>query len=139
MAAVPIFVDEILVRWGGRVMEEPAFRALPETFRTRSLQIDWHSYLVPFEITEADYFNHSCDPNAGLQGPRTLVAMRPIKKGEVIAYDYAMSDSSNYDEFPCACGSPQCRQRVTGEDWKRPDLQAKYRGFFSPYLAQKIG
>jgi len=28
--------------------------------------------------------------------------------------------------------------RLTGQDWRRPDLQERYRGFFSWYLARKI-
>jgi hypothetical protein len=28
---------------------------------------------------------------------------------------------------------------VTGEDWRRPDLQARYAGWFSRYLADRIG
>ena len=137
-ADVPIFENEILVRWSGRVLDKPAFLQIPEEFRSRSVQVDEDRYLVPFEISSADYFNHSCNPNAGLQGPRTLIAMRAIKKGEPICYDYAMSDGSPYDEFDCRCGSPPCRGKVTGEDWKRPELQTRYEGFFSPYLANRI-
>jgi hypothetical protein len=49
-----------------------------------------------------------------------------------------MSDGSPYDEFDCACGSPLCRGRVTGDDWQRHDLQARYAGYFSPYLQRRI-
>lgn len=137
-ADVPIFESEILVRWQGRVLNFSDFSQTPESFRTRSVQVGEDQYLVPFEITHADYFNHSCDPNAGLQGPRTLIALRPIKKGEPICYDYAMTDGSPYDEFSCRCGVPHCRGRVTGEDWKQQSLQERYRGFFSPYLSERI-
>jgi hypothetical protein len=27
---------------------------------------------------------------------------------------------------------------LTGKDWQRPDLQRRYAGFFSAYLAEKI-
>jgi hypothetical protein len=27
---------------------------------------------------------------------------------------------------------------VTGEDWRRPDLWARYAGHFSPYLERRI-
>ena len=30
------------------------------------------------------------------------------------------------------------RKHVTGNDWKRPDLQQRYAGWFSSYLARKI-
>lgn len=137
-ADVPIFEHEILVRWQGRVLSSREFAATSETFRARSIQIGEEQYLVPFEITSANCFNHSCDPNAGLQGPRTLVAMRPIKKGEPICYDHSMSNGSPYDGFSCRCGTQTCRGKVTGNDWKLPPLQERYRGFFSPYLVERI-
>jgi hypothetical protein len=66
------------------------------------------------------------------------VAMRDIAVDEEICFDYAMSDSSDYDEFECGCGSPNCRKRISGSDWKKPELQKRYKGYFSPYLQQRI-
>jgi hypothetical protein len=67
-----------------------------------------------------------------------LVAMRDIEPGEEICFDYAMSDSADYDEFDCVCGTELCRKVVTGADWKRPELQERYRGFLSSYLERRI-
>jgi hypothetical protein len=36
------------------------------------------------------------------------------------------------------CGSPNCRGLITEEDWKIPELQKKYDGYFSWYLQEKI-
>jgi hypothetical protein len=71
-------------------------------------------------------------------GQIVVVAMRPIMPGEEICFDYAMTDGSPYDEFDCACGSPTCRGRVSGDDWRRPELWARYQGYFSPYLQRRI-
>jgi hypothetical protein len=38
----------------------------------------------------------------------------------------------------CDCGRPSCRRVVDGRDWQRPDLQERYRGYFSWYLQQKM-
>ena len=64
--------------------------------------------------------------------------MQPIASGEEICFDYAMCDSTPYDEFECVCGVPLCRGRVTQNDWTRPELQNRYQGYFSPYLARRI-
>jgi len=88
--------------------------------------------------SSADYFNHSCNPNCGLDSPISLVAMRDIEVGEEACFDYAMSDSSDYDEFECHCGAPNCRKTITGRDWMLPELQERYFGFFSPYLQRRI-
>jgi uncharacterized protein len=37
-----------------------------------------------------------------------------------------------------ACGTSSCRHRIHGRDWQRPDLQERYRGWFSWYLDRKI-
>jgi hypothetical protein len=64
--------------------------------------------------------------------------MRDIEPGEELTFDYAMCDGSRYDEFDCYCGGAHCRGRVTGEDWRRPELWQRYEGYFSPYLARRI-
>jgi hypothetical protein len=64
--------------------------------------------------------------------------MRDIEVGEELTFDYAMTDASDYDEFTCLCGVPMCRGIVTGADWRDPVLQAKYHGYFSQYLMQRI-
>jgi hypothetical protein len=38
----------------------------------------------------------------------------------------------------CSCGRPACRRVVDGRDWMRPDLQERYRGYFSWYLQRKM-
>lgn len=89
------------------------------------------------ELEDVDFVNHSCDPTCGIQGSLRLIARRDIEPGEEISFDYAMSESSDF-EMECHCGSAHCRGKITGEDWKRNDLQKKYQGYFSDYLQKKI-
>jgi hypothetical protein len=91
----------------------------------------------------ADYFNHSCDANAGFKGQIFLVAMQGIRRGEEVTFDYAMVVSPSIEseivfEMDCRCGSRRCRKRITEDDWRRPHVQAQYRGFFSQYIEEKI-
>lgn len=39
------------------------------------------------------YINHSCNPNCGLRGEITFVAMREIQKDEEVTFDYAFLDT----------------------------------------------
>ncbi|MBU2613459.1 hypothetical protein KJ925_03335 [Patescibacteria group bacterium] len=48
-----------------------------------------------------------------------------------------MSEASDYT-MTCACGTERCRKTVTGNDWKIPDLQKRYAGYFSDYIQRKI-
>jgi len=89
------------------------------------------------ELEDADFINHSCDPNCGINGSLKIVAMKDIKQGEEITIDYAMCESSNYSII-CKCGSSICRKIITGDDWKKKELQEKYNGYFSDYIKKKI-
>ena len=130
---------EVLVVWGGNVVTEELLEQLPPVMQHHSVQIDEGLYLATVDGLEpADYVNHSCEPNLGLRGQITLVALRDIQPDEEACFDYAMTDSTPYDEFECHCGLPNCRKVITGHDWKMPELWAKYQGYFSPYLQRRI-
>lgn len=138
-AIAPIPKDELLVVWGGVIVITEELYRLPDFARDRSLQVDEDHHLCSGMLDhDADCVNHSCDPNAGLRGQISLVALRDILPDEQICFDYAMSDSHPEFTMPCACGSPLCRGKITGEDWQLPDLQQRYKGYFSPYLQRKI-
>jgi len=104
------------------------------------LQIDEDKFLITVDGESPSYYgfiNSSCDPNCGIRESRRIVAMRDIMKDEEIAFDYAMSESSDF-KMPCLCGSDNCRKFITGDDWKIKDLQVRYKGFFSEYIQRKI-
>lgn len=87
--------------------------------------------------------NHSCDPNCGIEDGTNLIALRDIKIGEEIIYDYCMTDA-NFEgllcaktpSFKCLCGFRLCRKTITGDDWKSKKLQEKYKGYFSKYIEE---
>jgi len=86
-----------------------------------------------------NYINHSCDPNIGYEGDSCLVTMRDIEAGEMICYDYAMSetDPEAFPEFECECGSQYCRGRIKPTDYQLPELQQRYSGRFLSYVTKK--
>lgn len=134
-----ISAGELLVIWGGDIVTGEQLHQLPDYQQVHGIQVEENVYQVPtVENDPADLINHSCAPNAGLSGQIALVAMRPIAPAEEVTFDYAMSDGSPYDEFECGCGTSTCRRYVTGDDWRRPELQKRYAGYFSPYLQKRI-
>jgi hypothetical protein len=138
-AAEPIAAGETVAAFGGYVMTAAGLEHLDDDQRSRSIQIDEDLYMAPSVSPEpGDFVNHSCEPSCGLRGSIMVVAMRAIAVGEELTFDYAMCDSSPYDEFVCECGAPTCRRLITGGDWQDPELQQRYEGWFSPYLAQRI-
>ena len=134
----PIARDEIVALWGGKVLSADEIDRDMPNFTQQILQIEDGFYLMSPAMEPSDCFNHSCTPNLGLSGQIGLIAMRAIDVGEEVCLDYAMCDGSDYDEFDCSCGSPNCRGRITGQDWKIPELWERYEGYFSPYLQRRI-
>jgi uncharacterized protein len=134
----PIEAGELVVVWGGEVVHASRLNTLTPAERLLTIQVEEDLYLVSARDGAADWVNHSCDPNCGLRGQIALVALRRLEPGEEICFDYAMSDGTPYDEFDCGCGAKHCRGRITGEDWRRPELWKRYRGHFAPYLQRRI-
>lgn len=130
---------ELIGVWSGRIISAEALDELSEEIRRHTVQVEEGLYLASYSQAEPpDFINHSCEPNAGLNGQIAIVALNRIHPGEEVTIDYAMCDGSPYDEFECACGSAACRGRVTGEDWRNPELWERYAGHFSPYLERRI-
>jgi hypothetical protein len=68
------------------------------------------------------------------------MAWRDIEANEEITTDFVIFQSfPKYLLEPCNCGSSNCRGRMTGNDWKLPELQERYRGYFTAYIERLIG
>jgi len=129
----------VIATFGGTASTQHGLRRYPAERVSRSIQVETDLFFVgPVEREPGDSINHSCEPNCGMRNATQVAAMRDIQIGEELTFDYAMSDMAAYDEFECSCGAPLCRRRVTCLDWKSPTLQAKYEGFFSPYIEREI-
>jgi len=64
-----------------------------------------------FKFNTARLINHSCNPNCEVFGEGLKIwvyAMKDIKKGEELSYDYGFSFDENFREFPCNCRSKNC-------------------------------
>ncbi len=130
--------DEIVSVWGGEIYTREQLTQLPEPYQRYVMQVEDDFFLGGEGEDDTNYFNHSCEPNVGFAGQMVLLAMRDIARDEELCFDYAMCDGSAYDEFDCECGAPTCRKRVRGDDWQKPELWERYRGYFLPYLQRRI-
>jgi len=93
---------------------------------------------VPMSEIEENYVNHSCNGNCWYQNGELLIAMKDIKAGDEIAYDYALTECNPEWSLKCLCGHGNCRGTITGNDWKKPELQAQYGRFFLPHILKLI-
>lgn len=134
--------SEIVVIKGGHIVSRDFLaREVTPKLGPVEIQIGHDLFMAPVTTDEREgsmlYSNHSCDPNLGVRGNIIFVALRDIRAGEELTHDWCMTDDDTY-ETECSCGSTNCRRVLTGKDWQRPELQARYRGYFATYLADKI-
>ena len=77
-----------------------------------------------FSFNTARLINHSCEPNCEVFGEGLKVwifAMKNIKKGEELSYDYGFEfDEDDYQDHICKCGSNNCiGYIISSDDWKK--------------------
>jgi uncharacterized protein len=140
-ATEPIAKDEIVAVKGGHIVGRDELPELLRRLGPAEIQIAEDLYIAPVSEEEREgsmiFSNHSCEPNIGVRGQVVFVAMRDIAKGEELTHDWAMTDDDS-EAMTCRCRSASCRGTVSGKDWMRPELHARYAGYFSAYLVEKI-
>ena len=135
---------EIIVINGGTVLTDAEFQAYNANLsRYNAIQIGEDAHMVEIYPTLDELIggmNHSCVSNLWMSDEVTFVARRAIVAGEEVTVDYALFTTISHWvlEQPCRCGSPACRQTVSGSDWQRKDVQERYRDHFSPFINERI-
>jgi len=140
-AIADIVAGEIVAVKGGYIYTGNEWQDAKVRLGPAEIQIAEGLFIAPSSQAERDgdmvYSNHSCDPNVAIQGQITFVAMRDIHSGEELVHDWATTDDLDY-HMECRCGSPKCRKIITGKDWMKPALQAKYAGWFCWHIQRRI-
>jgi hypothetical protein len=133
-ARAPIRAGEIVLVWGGKVVSrEQLFQAITRSGRIVAIGVDRDHYLATFPTdpdNPAGFLNHACDPNLWLHDEVILIARGDILTREELTTDYALweIDEDCVIGWKCRCGSSP---RVTGRDWRLPELQGRYRALLA--------
>ena len=141
-ACAAISAGEIVAVKGGAIMDAASFALIREQVSPAEIQIGDSLYIAPCSAEEVESsilcLNHSCNPNVGVCGQITFVAMRDIPDGAELTIDYAMIDGDPAQRLECLCGAEACRKIISGSDWRLKELQRRYAGYFSRYLQDRI-
>ena len=130
----------VVSRLGGRLVDAPELRRLIEESAAGrapyvdSIVVAQDRHLVLEPGGDNRFGNHSCDPNLGWADEYTLATMADVPAGDELVNDYAMSTADAEYVLRCHCPSYRCRQMVAGDDWRIPQLQSRYRGWWVPYV-----
>ena len=140
-ADAAIAAGEVVCVKGGHLVTKAEFANFKGVANEAELQIADDLFLSP--VTQAEFeglmmfLNHSCEPNVGVQGQIVFVALRPVAAGEELTLDYATIERPA-EPTACRCGAKGCRGIITGQDWRKPELQREYGRFFAWYLLERM-
>jgi uncharacterized protein (DUF952 family) len=138
-ATEPIGSGEPVSVMGGQAMTDPEFaRHIAGLDRWSAAAIDEGLNVLQAEGDPLGRGNHSCEPSLWMADELTLVTREPLVAGREATVDYALMTVDEGWRMECRCGSAACRGVVTGADWRRPELQVRYRGHFSPFIERRI-
>ncbi|MCK5026408.1 MAG: SET domain-containing protein [Nanoarchaeota archaeon] len=129
-------IDEIVKN---EVIFEFERRFLKNPTRT-SMQIDDN---VHQEATDSDalenFLNHSCKPNGYIEfQDLTYRALRPIKKGEELTFNYNTTEWDMGKGFQCQCEYNSCYGQITGFKYLTHKQQKELEPLLSPFLKKKL-
>jgi cephalosporin-C deacetylase len=140
-ATASIPADSDLIRYHG-----PLLRYAQTSPETLAVQVGPDLYLGASGGPD-DFVNHSCSPNAGLVivgedgADVRLVALRDIKPGEQVTFDYSTTMDEDDFEFDCRCGAAGCRGRMRDFKHLPAELKQRYaeRGVVPAYNLRYVG
>ncbi len=91
---------------------------------------------------DPEVLNHSCDPTLAWttdgEAVVALVAFREVQPGEELTVDYATGSTDAELLVRCHCETYRCRQLVTGDDWRIPQVQLRYAGHLAPVVQRAV-
>lgn len=96
---------------------------------------------------DARFINHSCDPNCEAVGEKSRIfieAIRPIREGEELTYDYAYEREKGTTEedeklYVCHCGTAKCRGTILAPNKKRRPRKKHHVAARQPHVASRTG
>lgn len=80
------------------------------------------------------YLNHSCNPNSGIKGKVTMIALLDINEGEEITIDYSIIEGNDLWEMKCRCGEKNCRKIIRSVQYLPEKQFKKYLPNVSTYF-----
>lgn len=120
---------KFLTEYVGEVLDMPAYEARQKQYALKGHKHFYFMTLNGSEVIDAcikgnkgRFINHSCEPNCRTEKWMVngeicigLFALRDIKKGEEVTFDYNYVRVFGAAAKKCYCGSPQCRGYLGGD------------------------
>lgn len=118
-----IFLDEDvqkgqkILSFTGNIIDWPEVERLG--YEDHAVPVGINKYVAIHNPLPESYVNHSCEPSAGFSDEATLIALKDLKAGEEITFDYSLVTVDGWT-MQCHCGAKTCR-KVVGDYMDLPD------------------
>ncbi len=138
VAIRPVKAGETVLTLDGEELDRPSRHSIQLDERTH-IEVTGDSPLEQLMLSHPWRFtNHSCDPNTRLVG-RALVALKPVRAGDEITYNYNTSEWELAEPFECGCGSPDCERTIRGFKYVERQERERIRPLLAPHLLGRLG
>lgn len=142
-AGSDIRAGEVVCEFTGPTYTMAEYLELHDPENNHFVQIDEDRFMGPSGNAD-DLINHSCNPNGGLtcrDGKVFYIAIRDIKQGEELSFDYSTTMDEDCWEMDCLCGDAACRGKVRDFKHLPADLRKKYIDLqvVMPFIVKRTG
>ncbi|OIT40689.1 PREDICTED: histone-lysine N-methyltransferase ASHH2-like [Nicotiana attenuata] len=124
-----VYEGQFLIEYVGEVLDMHAYEARQKEYALKGHKHFYFMTLNGSEVIDAcakgnlgRFINHSCDPNCRTEKWMVngevcigLFALRDIKQGEEVTFDYNYVRVFGAAVKKCVCGSPHCRGYIGGD------------------------
>lgn len=121
-------VHSFIIEFRGKLYSKEEYKLRLNPCNNHFLQVDDNLFLGPTR-TPDNYINHSCCPNSGIRivgNSVLLFAVKNIRKGEEITFDYSTTMAEDFWEMECRCGAKNCRRSIRDFKYLPRELQERY-------------
>jgi len=126
-ASKNIKAEQIVIHYKGKLVTKKEVEKNPKFDNDKAIYLfnvnSRYDLDGDFEYNDARLINHSCNPNCEVNGKGLklwIFALRDIKKGEELSYDYGFGYDEDYKQFVCKCGAKNCVGYIVreGSRWR---------------------
>ena len=125
---------ELIFKFKGKIIKKYRAYDSKAWIGSRWLGIGKALWLDTSKNNPGYYINHSCNPNTGIQEKLNVIAMKDIKKGEELTFDYSISEEDPYWKMKCNCGSKNCRKIIRDIASLPKKTFNKYKNYMPEYF-----
>ena len=138
-AAQNIKAGKIIIYYKGKIITKKETEKNPKYDNDKAIYLfnlnSRYDLDGDFQDNDARLINHTCNPNCEVAGKGLklwIFALRDIKKGEELSYDYGFGFDEDFKQFPCKCRAKNCCGYIVreGSRWRiksKNKRKARYR------------